>query len=373
MSKCNHNQPCGCADAGLTTPPPCAQGTPECPDGNPCAENFDAGCIIYNGPELPCLDIFPGMDMQEVIVSLNGNLAPFLCIACATTFIPDNGATNQSLTPHLQWGAVPGATGYDIYFGTDPSALILVSPNQYSTWYDILIPLDFSTSYYWQVVPRNAVDIATYCNILQLTTLAAPLCTIDPMQLFVDSLPFTVETSIDAIEFGLTNILTNGISLSDCGVCCPECTPYLLGNAIMVTNLLYCMKSSKCCIQFAGTGLQYLEFVTMVSKLPETPATCCTDFTTCIVDLQAAVVTPGNLFINGGLVEYSLINDNTAICILLEGLQAKGLTPIQIETIMITLMDQGLLIACKNGQLFIIGIQTYGCDILHCSNFRCAK
>ena len=54
-SKCGNTSPitCGC-ETGIPTPPPCAQGTPACPDPDPCAETFDSQCIIYTGDDIVC-------------------------------------------------------------------------------------------------------------------------------------------------------------------------------------------------------------------------------------------------------------------------------------------------------------------------------
>jgi hypothetical protein len=51
---CKNNTPCGCEDEALTTPPPCGQGTPECPDPEPCAETFSSDCIIWGSSDLTC-------------------------------------------------------------------------------------------------------------------------------------------------------------------------------------------------------------------------------------------------------------------------------------------------------------------------------
>lgn len=49
-SKCNCvKTQCGCDDRGLTTNPPCATGTPACPNPEPCAETWSDCCVIHNG------------------------------------------------------------------------------------------------------------------------------------------------------------------------------------------------------------------------------------------------------------------------------------------------------------------------------------
>ena len=49
-SKCDcAKAQCGCDDRGLTTNPPCATGTPACPNPEPCAETWSDCCVIHNG------------------------------------------------------------------------------------------------------------------------------------------------------------------------------------------------------------------------------------------------------------------------------------------------------------------------------------
>ena len=82
MSKnCGHTVPCGCKDIPLTTGAPCNDGI-EC-EGNPCAENFCAECIIWCGDGLPQLGIETGMTLQHVIQRIEVALAPILPHNCA--------------------------------------------------------------------------------------------------------------------------------------------------------------------------------------------------------------------------------------------------------------------------------------------------
>lgn len=51
---CGHSVPCGCDDQALTGPPPCEQGTPNCPDPDPCPETFRAQCVVWTNDDLQC-------------------------------------------------------------------------------------------------------------------------------------------------------------------------------------------------------------------------------------------------------------------------------------------------------------------------------
>lgn len=60
---------CGCKDSFLTSPPPCP--TPvDCPEAQPCAEVFDAQCIVYTGADIICT--------PDVVVATDTNVADAL-------------------------------------------------------------------------------------------------------------------------------------------------------------------------------------------------------------------------------------------------------------------------------------------------------
>lgn len=52
--KCGHNVGCGCEDQPLMTPPPCGQGTANCPDPEPCSETFKPECVVWTAENLIC-------------------------------------------------------------------------------------------------------------------------------------------------------------------------------------------------------------------------------------------------------------------------------------------------------------------------------
>jgi len=90
---------------------------------------------------------------------------------CVTNAVPADGSVDVSPTlAILGWGLGSGiAFGYDVYFGTDPDALALVSPDQVATTFN---PgqLDLNTTYYWQVIPSNATGSAEGCPVNSFTT-----------------------------------------------------------------------------------------------------------------------------------------------------------------------------------------------------------
>ena len=98
--------------------------------------------------------------------------------SCATNISPANNATGvTSVTTGvaLTWGAVTGASGYDIYFGTvNPPTTNLGTLNGATTV--TITGLAYNTKYYWYVVPRNAGGTATGCvsSTTAFTTELAP-------------------------------------------------------------------------------------------------------------------------------------------------------------------------------------------------------
>lgn len=51
---CGNNKPCGCEDKPLTTPPPCQNDTPSCPEPDNCSETFSQECIVWTNEDLEC-------------------------------------------------------------------------------------------------------------------------------------------------------------------------------------------------------------------------------------------------------------------------------------------------------------------------------
>ncbi len=152
--------------------------------------------IVYNGPDntYPLIGVFSGTTIpgpfvssdpsgaltfyfsSDVSVTQNGWDADVICIStgevpsCATGLTPADLATDVSFTSQLSWSIPSGiVVGYDVYFGTDPDALVLVSDDQTATTFDPGT-LELGTTYYWQVIPYNESGSATGCSVQSFTT-----------------------------------------------------------------------------------------------------------------------------------------------------------------------------------------------------------
>jgi hypothetical protein len=89
-----------------------------------------------------------------------------------TTPDPADDATDISVTADLSWEDGGGADTYDVYFGTDPEALDLVSEGQAGTSYDPPGSLDAETEYFWRIDAVNAYG-TTEGDVWSFTTGAA--------------------------------------------------------------------------------------------------------------------------------------------------------------------------------------------------------
>ncbi|MFN8300551.1 MAG: fibronectin type III domain-containing protein, partial [Chitinophagales bacterium] len=101
---------------------------------------------------------------------------------CINSAVPATGATGICQAGSLTWtspssGGTP--TGYKLYFGTDGGGVtapttIVNGTNLGAVTSYAFTGLAASTTYYWQVIPTNAIGDATGCPIRSFTTGPAP-------------------------------------------------------------------------------------------------------------------------------------------------------------------------------------------------------
>jgi hypothetical protein len=85
---------------------------------------------------------------------------------CAMLTSPANAATDVAINAVLTWTVSANATSYDVYFGTGTNPVFVT--NTTATSY---IPtLAEETTYYWEVVARNAAGVALNCETRSFTT-----------------------------------------------------------------------------------------------------------------------------------------------------------------------------------------------------------
>ena len=129
---------------------------------------------------------------------------------CATTLLPAAGATNVARNTALTWQAGTGVTtGYDVYFGTTATPPV-VSTNQSGTTYAVTALLAPNTTYYYQVVPRNANGPAVGCGVQSFTTNNVPV--------YCD--PSTTNLSGICGANNVTQVTVGGSGLNATGLTC---------------------------------------------------------------------------------------------------------------------------------------------------------
>lgn len=95
--------------------------------------------------------------------------------SCTTLTSPANGATNVPMPPVLTWDAAPGATTYNVYFGTtNPPTTLLGSTTGTTATINGTVG---GTTYYWYIAPANTAGEATGCasGTFSFTTPAPPV------------------------------------------------------------------------------------------------------------------------------------------------------------------------------------------------------
>jgi len=127
------------------------------------AGTYDVSLIATNGA---------GSDTETKASYINAVSVP----TCTTPVAPLNGVTGVSITTNLTWSSVPDATGYTLYFGTNnPPTNINNGTNVGNvTTFNPPADLNYSTVYYWKIVPYNANGSATGCAVWSFTTGANP-------------------------------------------------------------------------------------------------------------------------------------------------------------------------------------------------------
>lgn len=95
---------------------------------------------------------------------------------------PPSGANDVRQRVRLAWSASSGSLGYDVEFGSSPTALSLLARVS-STEYNITTPLDLNTTYYWRVIARNN-EGSNASGTQSFTTVPQPAPPLPPTSVF---------------------------------------------------------------------------------------------------------------------------------------------------------------------------------------------
>jgi subtilisin-like proprotein convertase family protein len=125
---------------------------------------------------------------------------------------PSNGATGVSSTPTYTWGAVSGATSYDIQIATDAGFSTIVTSTSVATnSYTQSPALSNNTTYYWRVRAVNSCGNGTYSTTFSFTTQNISCSTIASTNVPI-TIPTTVSTRTSTLNF------TENVTITDVNV-----------------------------------------------------------------------------------------------------------------------------------------------------------
>lgn len=126
---------------------------------------------------------------------------------------PVPGAVNVARNPTLTWGAVSGATSYQLWVATDTAfANIVVNPVVSATSFN-LTNLAFGTTYYWRVTSRGACGWGQPGARQQFTTVPDLSMSATPMSISICN----TEQAVYAINLGPGFVAPVGFSFSATG------------------------------------------------------------------------------------------------------------------------------------------------------------
>ncbi len=146
-----------------------------------------------------------------VLLSLVLNSVSAQVPSCTTNVSPANASTNVSPTPYitLKWNPVAGAIFYNVYIEAKfpPTTLYTTTLADTANFYNA----DYSTIYYWYVVPVNASGSAIGCGINTTLFVTSP----PPATPFNDDCAGA--TDISTLQSGTTLGATKSQPADPCG------------------------------------------------------------------------------------------------------------------------------------------------------------
>ena len=198
-----------------------------------------------------------------------------------------------------------------------------------------------------------------YADLCDPTVTPPPVhCTIDPLKYFIEK----------AVECdNLSDLLDNGLFLPNCDYCCPDCNDYVICLTDYYIKYLSILDNTNpCCFNYGldDAGLALLE-VYLPTILPTNEihngynvGTGCTGttFVTGLDLLESKTIDYAELLALG-IIEQSTINGSSGLSTIVNGL--SGLDSSQVYDFMVTLLNEGLVITCKDGTIRFMNITNY--------------
>lgn len=321
------NKDCSCQttnDICLTPPPDCGDECDDCA----CEEAITSQCVIYNGPKIECLGINPGMSMNQVMALIGSNL----CNLDIETTCTDVTCSNNA----------PGCTSpLDLIF--KPFIDTVIEAN-------ITDPDDISG------LIRSYFDAFFKDGIIRTNDCNTPICC---QECCDDKFYFLGAAQLGFAFFELTQYPS----------CCANSS--FSSSIAMAGNEILNEAISATLLNILGTWEKINANSSSVPVILGTPnplifgntKQCCTDgsFQSCLESFYDHINQEQDL-VDAGIVESQYAGNQSLICGLNEYFDQMSMSPFTTNhkiDIARYFIENGLIVACCNNQIFIGSTQTF--------------
>lgn len=144
-------------------------------------DNFDAGNSLFFNPPF---NFSPNTAIYALISPYNENGIAFSCSEenfttaslgdppdCTQLITPLNGAINVSLSPFIEWEAVPNALGYRVYIGRTPFINDILDGAVFTTTSTFVLNFESNNTYFIRIIPFNEAGQAQSCTQESFSTI----------------------------------------------------------------------------------------------------------------------------------------------------------------------------------------------------------
>ena len=101
-------------------------------------------------------------------------IPPIPLPGCVQNVSPADESINVSVNTNITWNSGTGPlSGFDVLFGTDPENLSVVAEDLTDSTYSVGYALEYETTYYYLIVPKNAKG-SPDCPLIKFTTEEGP-------------------------------------------------------------------------------------------------------------------------------------------------------------------------------------------------------
>ena len=181
----------------------------------------------------------------------------------------------------------------------------------------------------------------------------------------LDPLKYFIEHAVQCNN--LTMLLNEGLFLPNCDYCCPDCEDYVIGGSGMYLEYLGIFGGTNpCCFNYGVSDYTLSELEVYIPTILPTNeiyngynvGTGCTGTTFVSgLDLLSTKITTFSDLLNLGIMEQSTIKGSSGIPTIVNALST--LSSVEIETFMEVLINNGLVITCKDGTIRFMNITNY--------------